>query len=532
LYIHKYKTTCMKNYSFSIILILCFSFLGISTLKNIKSNKAKENFLLKKATAIECNTYFDYDPAVKAFVALPTAPMIIRKNVNNITVSEWKNISNAYGKMKNAPVTDFTAWYYQDKIHGGNNTINSMFGTCQHGSCFFLSLHRMYLYFFERIMRCKISGSLSSKPGLPYWNSDKADDPNNDIIPYRFRFKKINYFTKNHLYESNRGNLMVGTVSRSVNSVIHLDPSGATKNNYAFAMGSNNFYQFQNRLEAAHNDLHATVSGFMQDPKTAALDPLFFSHHANIDRLWEKWLRSSPALVAGTYNQRCNPTNASDAFWFNQTFKFYDELGQVVSMTGSQILDVAAQLGYQYDDQVGVTQIYNTTNCDDKYKKCSDFPYAAEASKIIYSYSNKSVNNNENFIELNNSEAKNNYVATGNNVLVLEYEGLNFTNVPSGLIEIYVNPENINNLTPNDKSFAGTINRFSSISENHMMHDKKSFLLLDHLLQNGYLNEKSFLAEPIKLYFGLRTGENLTLFNQNDMQQNIKNVAIVLAKLD
>jgi Common central domain of tyrosinase/Polyphenol oxidase middle domain len=523
----------MKNYSLSIILILGFSFLGITTLKYNNSNKEKEEFLLKKTTAIECITYYDYDPAVKEFVAAPTAPMIIRKNVNNISTADWKKISNAYRIMKNTPVTDFTAWYYQDKIHGGDNTVNSMFGTCQHGSCFFLSWHRMYLYFFERIMRSKMYGSVTSRPGLPYWNSDKNYGINNDIIPSKFRYKKINYRTRNYLYEANRGSLTnAAGVSQSVNTTLHLDPSGTTKINYAFAMNSNNFYQFQHRLELAHNDIHATVNGYMKDAKTAAQDPLFFSHHANVDRLWEKWLRTNPAIIPGTNNQRCNPTNASDAIWFNQTFNFYDELGQVVSMKGYDILNIAAQLNYQYDDQVGISQVYSSSNCDNFYTNCSDFPYASSASKIIYTSTNPSTNSNQYLLELNKTESKKNYSATGDNVLVLEYEALDFNNLPSGLIEIYVNPENSNNLLPTDNSYAGTLNRFSSVSANHITHSKKSFLLLNHLLENGHLNLQSFESNSINLYIGLRKGEKLLQVSQSDIQQYIKNVEIVLAKIN
>src|SRR5262249_6267730 len=32
-----------------------------------------------------------------------------------------------------------------------------------------------------------------------------------------------------------------------------------------------------------------TLAGWMIDPDTAALDPIFWLHHANIDRLWTVW---------------------------------------------------------------------------------------------------------------------------------------------------------------------------------------------------------------------------------------------------
>lgn len=76
------------------------------------------------------------------------------------------------------------------------------------------------------------------------------------------------------------------------------------------------------------------------DPFCAALDPIFWLHHANIDRLWNQWL----ALEGG----RANP---SDADWLNQSFTFYDETGAAVTLTGAQVVDSAAQLHYRYDSE-------------------------------------------------------------------------------------------------------------------------------------------------------------------------------------
>jgi hypothetical protein len=44
--------------------------------------------------------------------------------------------------------------------------------------------------------------------------------------------------------------------------------------------------------------------GLMNDPGVAALDPIFYLHHANIDRMWALWNHSSNA-------------NPADAGWTN-----------------------------------------------------------------------------------------------------------------------------------------------------------------------------------------------------------------------
>jgi tyrosinase len=97
-----------------------------------------------------------------------------------------------------------------------------------------------------------------------------------------------------------------------------------------------------------HNVMHPTIGGptigqcaggMMTDPACAALDPIFWLHHANIDRLWNRWL----ALGGG----RANPTQAA---WLNQSFVFRDENGVSVTLTGAEVVNSATQLGYVYDD--------------------------------------------------------------------------------------------------------------------------------------------------------------------------------------
>ena len=77
----------------------------------------------------------------------------------------------------------------------------------------------------------------------------------------------------------------------------------------------------------------------MTDPRCAALDPIFWLHHGNIDRLWNNWL--------GLGGGRANPP---DAAWRSQTFSFVDETGADVTLSVDEVLNAAAQLQYIYDD--------------------------------------------------------------------------------------------------------------------------------------------------------------------------------------
>jgi tyrosinase len=74
---------------------------------------------------------------------------------------------------------------------------------------------------------------------------------------------------------------------------------------------------------------------------TAPLDPIFWLHHCNIDRLWKVWLRDAAHV---------NPATAD---WLTSvSFSFHDATGATVSMTPSQVLDTRPQpLDYIYDDE-------------------------------------------------------------------------------------------------------------------------------------------------------------------------------------
>jgi tyrosinase len=87
--------------------------------------------------------------------------------------------------------------------------------------------------------------------------------------------------------------------------------------------------------------MHMAVGGWMQQFFTAALDPIFWLHHANIDRLWQVWLDRDASHV--------NPTASK---WLTTVkFNFRDETGKAVKMSSKQILNTkAAPLSYAYEE--------------------------------------------------------------------------------------------------------------------------------------------------------------------------------------
>jgi len=104
-----------------------------------------------------------------------------------------------------------------------------------------------------------------------------------------------------------------------------------------FASGNNSTGQLEG---SPHNYIHnGFVRGDMANLGTAGLDPIFWLHHANIDRLWAVW------------NAKGN-NNPTDPAWLNEKFRniFFDKNANSVSSIGVSDVLTTNSLGYTYDD--------------------------------------------------------------------------------------------------------------------------------------------------------------------------------------
>jgi polyphenol oxidase len=70
---------------------------------------------------------------------------------------------------------------------------------------------------------------------------------------------------------------------------------------------------------------------------TAAQDPVFFSHHGNIDRLWSVWLGLSP-----------QHQNFTDQAWLSHGWEFYDENSVWTRIAVSDVIDPVNTLRCAY----------------------------------------------------------------------------------------------------------------------------------------------------------------------------------------
>lgn len=210
-------------------------------------------------------------------LAMSVAPMKLTFAQTTIRVrTEWQEFRgsanynsfvNAIRAMRaNTNANDRSSWQYWINVH---------LNFCPHNVPNFLSWHRGYLYFFERQLRI-VSGN--NNLVLPYW-----DYYRNPSIPAEF----TNPAGGNPLY--------VPRTNTNVSSALSLLPFDPSVTN--FQRGAPN--AFEPLIESApHNPVHDIIGGVMQDVTRSPEDPIFYLHHANIDRLWYAWAlpdsRSTP----------------------------------------------------------------------------------------------------------------------------------------------------------------------------------------------------------------------------------------------
>jgi Common central domain of tyrosinase/Polyphenol oxidase middle domain len=271
----------------------------------------------------------------------------VRRNIRSLAANgpEIAALRKGIQVMQGRSLSDPTSWIYQANMHGTvDSPLLPAWHTCQHGTFFFLSWHRMYLYYFERILR-----AASGDPNLtlPYWNYSDTADSNARALPLPFRQPQD---ATNPLFVTNRdpainaGGLLPASdvdLSALTNFTNFSSVTGSALSFGGQTVTAPNHSGFPHSAfeRTPHDNVHSDIGGWMGSFNTAARDPIFWLHHANIDRLWEQWLASGGG--------RSNPT--TDTVWMTTQFEFFDEYGHSVKLSGQQILNTASQLNYVYN---------------------------------------------------------------------------------------------------------------------------------------------------------------------------------------
>jgi len=250
------------------------------------------------------------------------ATTFVRRNLAGMDASDPILVSyrKAIKKMQALPQSNPLSWTYQGAIHGTTITPTlTSWNTCEHGTEFFWSWHRMYLYWFERIVRKLCEDECWA---LPYWNWAPGSDFQ---LPAPFRDPTSELYTVNRNTNINNG---TGALN-----------AGAVSVTGSFSL--TNFFTTNLNIQGPHGSVHVEVGGWMQSVATAAQDPIFYVHHSNVDRLWDLWLAQGGG--------RSDPV--TDATWTGKTYTFFDEHGNPVKMSACEILRAAKQLHYVYEGE-------------------------------------------------------------------------------------------------------------------------------------------------------------------------------------
>lgn len=271
--------------------------------------------------------------------------------------------------------TDRRSWQYLAAVHGratdgefGLNLDKSdpLWSKCQHGSWFFFPWHRMYLLTLESYIQ-HFSGDTDW--AVPYWYAVDPDNPASDVLPAAFLDPSGDnaLYTKERSTRARTGQSVFGTGLRSQFGAAFIQflrlgvfsaPHELHTPSYGYGGAEYTKPDFNHGKNGAiesvpHGVTHNYVGsdynpstgmplppiGLMTELQTAARDPIFWLHHANIDRFWQMWLDLDPTHK--------NPDN--DA-WLNSSFKFPTPDGGTKTWQIGQVLDTtAADLNYKYD---------------------------------------------------------------------------------------------------------------------------------------------------------------------------------------
>ena len=227
------------------------------------------------------------------------------------TTPRYDSFIKAVKLMKaNRNASDPKSWSYWTNIH---------LNKCPHSVPYFFAWHRGYTYYFERQLRI-VSGD--AKLVLPYW-----DYYTNPALPAEFT-------------NPNGGNpLYVARINNNVRQALSMAPFSSTLINFP----TNTANAFEPSFESApHNLIHNIIGGVMAD-MLSPTDPIFWLHHANVDRLWVAWVSAG--------NKRTMPA-LSNAYW-SGSHMYTSSL----TMPRASTYSTRTTLGYRYQSETFPTRL-------------------------------------------------------------------------------------------------------------------------------------------------------------------------------
>jgi tyrosinase len=286
-------------------------------------------------------------------------------NPNDQTL-HWYSVavSGMQARMFDSPIS----WRFQAAVHGYDASLypplrpgenlptpaiqGKYWDNCQHASWWFLPWHRIYVFLFEKMCRDIIRKAGGPEDwALPYWNYSLPSSAVQRTLPAAFRNANsspgLNPLFALRASGVNTGGI-VGSDRQSENTTCMKSPQFSGNLPNGFGGGPSKVTQFSHYTGSCengpHNYMHDAIggpTGWMGNPDAAALDPIFWLHHSNIDRLWLIWTGTAPHQ------------DPADLSWNNQAFQLFDNNGNPQNYKVSQVLKTTGPLcDYTYDDLI------------------------------------------------------------------------------------------------------------------------------------------------------------------------------------
>ncbi|KAJ3305886.1 hypothetical protein HDU76_004926 [Blyttiomyces sp. JEL0837] len=231
--------------------------------------------------------------AVESINAAPCSQLRYRKEWRDLTDDEKNDYIRAVDGIRLLPSTAGRRSLFDDIV-----AVHAVALKYIHGNPIFLPWHRAFLAFYERSLQRIVPSVM-----VPYWDwghdgqaplsnlqlfsnlstsVGTRGDPNADDPCISDGFA--------HTWESMYGFCLARNYTDST-TVYDTSVMGPLVN------GASNYTQFSMTLETAHNYLHYYIGGIGGDLyyiDTSPNDPIFFLHHANVDRYWYLWQKAHP----------------------------------------------------------------------------------------------------------------------------------------------------------------------------------------------------------------------------------------------
>ena len=221
--------------------------------------------------------------------------MPTRISIDGLSRTQLRSIGTAYATSQSTP--DERGYHHFAGMHG--LPVPSF---CPHGNLYFLPWHRAYLYFLELELQ-----HTDPDVAIPWWDwlspaSQRSGIPRAYSTPTLSGrpnpLFNVEFDWDRNLIAQVRRNRRLGNVimtggtsprtRRSPDAPSELPRSTTIQS----ILNSPTFEDFSGRLENVHGAVHVWVGGSMSSVVSAAYDPIFWSHHAMIDRLWYLWQNS------------------------------------------------------------------------------------------------------------------------------------------------------------------------------------------------------------------------------------------------